>query len=40
MRWHEIPPVHCPVIERKFGIPREQLRPDLFARPIPEAANV
>jgi len=40
LNWRQIPPHHCPVIEREFGIPREELRPDLFARPTPEAANV
>jgi len=30
--WKAIPPHHCPEIERKFGIPRERLRPDLFER--------
>ncbi|WP_291365292.1 YdaS family helix-turn-helix protein [Acetobacter sp. UBA5411] len=31
-RWKQIPPEYCPVIEREFGIPREELRPDLFRR--------
>lgn len=35
LRWKEIPPHHCPVIEREFGIPREELRPDLFVRTEP-----
>ncbi|WP_145995914.1 YdaS family helix-turn-helix protein [Acetobacter aceti] len=30
--WKTIPPHHCPAIEREFGIPREELRPDLFRR--------
>ena len=32
IRWKRIPPHHCPAIERAFGIPREELRPDLFKR--------
>jgi len=35
--WKEIPPHHCPSIEANFGIPREQLRPDLFDRTPTEA---
>ncbi|MFT8718783.1 YdaS family helix-turn-helix protein [Acetobacter sp.] len=34
--WKEIPAHHCPVIEREFGIPREELRPDLFRREAAE----
>lgn len=38
--WKRIPPHHCPTIERIFGIPREELRPDLFKRtPAQEAAR-
>ncbi|MGX7346372.1 YdaS family helix-turn-helix protein [Acetobacter pasteurianus] len=38
--WKRIPPHHCPTIERIFGIPREELRPDLFKRtPVRDAAQ-
>lgn len=38
LKWRSIPPHHCPTIERIFGIPREELRPDLFKRtPAQEA---
>jgi len=30
LRWKQIPHQHCPTIERAFGIPRHELRPDLF----------
>lgn len=30
--WRRIPPHHCATIECAFGIPREELRPDLFKR--------
>ncbi|GAN55223.1 hypothetical protein Tasa_041_018 [Tanticharoenia sakaeratensis NBRC 103193] len=35
-----VPAVRVLDVERITGIPREELRPDLFARPNPEAANV
>ncbi|AQS90482.1 hypothetical protein A0U94_05355 [Gluconobacter albidus] len=37
--WKEIPPKHCPTIEAAFGIPREQLRPDLYRQPLPTRAK-
>ncbi|MBS4074611.1 helix-turn-helix domain-containing protein [Ameyamaea chiangmaiensis] len=38
--WKTIPPHHCPTIEAVFDIPREELRPDLFARtPATEVAR-
>lgn len=41
LNWKAIPPHHCPVIEQVFGIPREELRPDLFdRRPAPAPAEV
>ena len=30
LKWKEIPAQHLTAIEREFGIPREQLRPDLY----------
>lgn len=30
LKWNKIPDKHIVTIEEKFGIPREQLRPDLY----------
>ncbi|MXV35790.1 MULTISPECIES: YdaS family helix-turn-helix protein [unclassified Saccharibacter] len=37
--WKEIPPHHVIAIESKFGIPREQLRPDLYPPRRPTRRN-
>lgn len=37
LKWTSIPAHHCPVIEAAFGIPRAELRPDLFG-PLPAPA--
>jgi DNA-binding transcriptional regulator YdaS (Cro superfamily) len=29
-QWNAVPVEHCAEIERKFGVPVEQIRPDLF----------
>jgi len=39
-QWDKVPAEFLVEIEAATSIPREQLRPDLFARPTPEAANV
>jgi len=33
-QWKRVPVERCPEIERLTGVPRERLRPDIFARPI------
>jgi len=33
MKWKRVPVEHCPAIEEALGIPREQLRPDVFRAP-------
>lgn len=32
LQWSKIPDKHIVAIERVFGIPREELRPDLYRR--------
>ena len=34
-RWRKIPPRHVPKISEAFGIPRHELRPDLWEAPQP-----
>ncbi|GLH29532.1 hypothetical protein WSS15_21820 [Acetobacter pasteurianus] len=31
-QWNVVPPQYCPIIEATFGIPREELRPDIFLK--------
>lgn len=38
LKWNKIPDKHLVTIERVFGIPREELRPDLYRRPEQEMA--
>ncbi len=38
-QWREIPPRRVKAIERITGIPRHELRPDLWDRPDDEAAS-
>lgn len=33
LRWKKVPDKYLVRIEATFGIPREELRPDLFAKP-------
>lgn len=34
-RWRAIPPRHVPRLEKLLGIPRHELRPDLWEAPVP-----
>jgi DNA-binding transcriptional regulator YdaS (Cro superfamily) len=34
-RWRDVPPRHIIMIEKMTGVPREQLRPDLYLAPRP-----
>ena len=31
-KWKRIPPVHVRILEKLTGIPREELRPDIFGK--------
>lgn len=30
LQWKEVPPIHAATVERVTGIPKEELRPDVF----------
>lgn len=30
LQWKKIPVVHCPALEKAFGIPRAVMRPDIY----------
>ncbi|MFS8368816.1 YdaS family helix-turn-helix protein [Acetobacter indonesiensis] len=36
LKWNKIPDRHIIAIEKKFSIPREELRPDLYRNPAPK----
>lgn len=37
-QWDEVPPLKVPAVERATGIPRHELRPDLYDDPAQSAA--
>lgn len=39
-QWDEVPPLQVLAVERASGVPRHELRPDIFGAPPPDPAEV
>lgn len=39
-QWTDVPADRCLVVERATGVPRYELRPDIYGKPPKEAASI